>query len=125
MSAGPRRPLVPAAGAAWRACQDEVRVICGVARVHRGLEAREVQGEARVAAVQLLRLVEKLFLEGLRRLQEADAVGADLGEEAELGRPEDIRLTPFNLAFSMRNRAPYAASRQPCKRGPPPRRCPL
>ena len=59
--------------------------------MHGGLEAREVQGEARMAAVQLLRLAEQLLLEGLRRVREADAVGADLGEEAERGRPEAQR----------------------------------
>ena len=41
-----------------------------------------------MAAMRLLRLAELLLLEGLRRAREADAVGADLGEEAELGRPD-------------------------------------
>ena len=34
---------------------------------------------------------KQLFLEGLRCLRESDAVGADLGEEAELGWPEAQR----------------------------------
>ena len=76
------------AGVALRAC-----AICSQGRLWgrpntRGLEVREVQGEARMAAVQLLRLAERLLVEGVRRALEADTVGAQLGEEAELGRPE-------------------------------------
>ena len=71
--------------------RDEIRVVCGVARMHGGFEAREVQREARMAALPFLRLAEELLLACLRRVREADAVGADLGEEAELGRPEAQR----------------------------------
>ena len=41
-----------------------------------------------MAAVPLMRLAEKRLLEGLRRAREADTVGVDAGEEAELGQPE-------------------------------------
>ena len=57
-----------------------------------------------MTAVQLLRLAEKLLLEGLRRLRETDAVGADLGEEAELGQPEaqrKSRLGRWGHSFQM------------------------
>ena len=55
-------------------------VVRGVARVHRGREAREVQGKARKAGVQVLRLAEKVLMESLWHLREADAVTADLGK---------------------------------------------
>ena len=73
--------------------RDEVRVVRGVARAHKGLEAPEVRGGACMAAVRFLRLAEQLLLEGLRRVRRADARGADLGEEAELGRPEAQQLS--------------------------------
>ena len=90
---GPRDQRFRWPGQCCAHARDEVTVVCGIARMQGGLEAREVQGEARIAAVQLLRLAEKLLLEGLRRAREADAVRAHLGEEAELGRPE-VRHSP-------------------------------
>ena len=54
--------------------------------MHGGLEAREVQGEARVAAVQLLRPAEKLLLEGLRHAREADPSGLPSVRRRNMGR---------------------------------------
>ena len=79
--------------------------------MHGGLEAREVQGEARVVAVQLLRRADKLLLEGLWRAREADTGGAHLAAPAPC---LDVRATFFSLAFSTRRRAPYAASWRSC-----------
>ena len=99
--AGPPRSAVLSAEASLRAC-DNVRVVPGVAQAHGGLEAREVQGKARVAAVQLLRLAEKLRLEGLRRFEEADTVGADLREEPKFQRPEAERTPRLGRKGTLR-----------------------
>ena len=44
-----------------------------------------------MTAMQLLHLARQLFLEGLWCVRGADALGAVLGEEAELGRAEAHR----------------------------------
>ena len=88
---GPRDRRLWRPGQRRAHARDEVRVVRGFVRAHGGVKAREVQREARVTAMQLLCLAEQFRLEGLRRLQELDAVRADLGEEAKLGKPEPQR----------------------------------
>ena len=88
---GPRDRRVQRLGQRRAQARDEVWVVRGVVRAHGGPEAPEVQREARVAAMQLLRLAEQVCLECLRCVREPDAVGADLGEAAKLGWPESQR----------------------------------
>ena len=52
----PRDQWFPRAGQRRAHARDEVRVVRGVVRTHGGLEAREVQREARMTAMQLPRL---------------------------------------------------------------------
>ena len=103
--------------------RDVVRVVRGIVRAHGGLEAREVHREARVTAMQLLRLVEQLRLEGLRCCREPTPSGLtsvrrrNLSGRSRSVRPVwDIRVAPFSLAFSTCRSAPYAASWRSCHR---------